>query len=65
MKNVNTGVGLGDGVIQRSQAVYETVSGSTDPTVCACWWILADSGRFLAKIAWGLGLKMFLFFMKK
>ena len=30
MKNFNTRVGLGDGIVQRSQAVYETVSGSID-----------------------------------
>ena len=35
MKNVNTTarVGLGDRIVQRSQAVYETVSGSIDPIV--------------------------------
>ena len=27
MKNFNTIFGLGDGIVQRSQAVYETVSG--------------------------------------
>ena len=33
MKNFNTRVGLGDGIVQRCQAVYETVSGSIDPIV--------------------------------
>ena len=33
MKNVNTRVGLGDSIVQRSQAVYKTVSDSTDPIV--------------------------------
>ena len=33
MKNFNTRVGLGDGIVHRSQAVYETVSGSIDPIV--------------------------------
>ena len=33
VKNVNTSVGLGDGIVQRSQAVYETISGSIDPIV--------------------------------
>ena len=33
MKNVNTRVGLGDGIVQRSQVVYETVSGSIYPIV--------------------------------
>ena len=33
VKNVNTRVGLGDRIVQRSQAVYETVSGSIDPIV--------------------------------
>ena len=32
-KNFNTRVGLGLGIVQLSQAVYETVSGSIDPIV--------------------------------
>ena len=34
MKNVNTRVGLSDGIVQKSQAVYETVSGSNDLGQC-------------------------------
>ena len=44
MKNVNTRVGLGNGIVQRSQQVYKTVSGSIDP-------IVRDNGHGL----WRLG----------
>ena len=33
MKKFNARDGLGDGIVQQSQAVYETVSGSIDPIV--------------------------------
>ena len=33
-------------------------SNSLGGSVCAWCWILEDSGRFLAKIARGLGLRM-------
>ena len=33
VENVNTRFGLGDGIVKRGQAVYDTISGSIDPLV--------------------------------
>ena len=33
VKKLNTRVGLDDGIVHRSQAVYEIISGSIDPIV--------------------------------